>query len=376
MRLFWVALLVLLGLVQAQAQGETTLDVGPIAGAPDPILAAPAGRLAQAMDEPADEAAPVIQMTGAASPPVAPIVVEVGLRIHQITSIDQKAENFGIVADLQLEYRDPKLAFSAAECGCTIRLLRADEVVALAKQQGTTWPEIYYFNKQGRIFYDTQLAKIAPNGQVRFFERFSATFQAPDFDFRQYPFDEQNFFVRLISFLPNDYYVFAELDRWSELGDQLGEEEWVSSNLTATVDIIDNRSRISFSFEGRRHVTYYILRLFVPILVIITVSWFIFFLRDYSKRIDIATSNLLLFIAFNFVISGDLPRLGYLTFLDAILAATFVVTGVIVMVNVALRRLEMSGRTALAHTIDRFVLWWYPIGYAAGVGAVALLFLA
>lgn len=346
MRLFWVALLVWLG---------------------------PA--LAQVADEPGDEAVPAIQMTGVAAPPATAVVVEVGLRIHQITSIDQKAENFGIVADLQLAYRDPKLAFSAAECGCETKLLHADEVVALAKERGTTWPEIYYFNKQGRIFYDTQLAEIASDGQVRFFERFSATFQAPDFNFRRYPFDEQIFFVRLVSFLPDDYYVFAELGEWSELGDQLGEEEWVSSNLKATVDTIDARSRISFSFEGQRHVTYYIFRLFVPILVIITVSWFIFFLRDYSKRIDIATSNLLLFIAFNFVISGDLPRLGYLTFLDAILAATFVVTGVIVMINVALRRLEMSERTDLAHTIDRYVLWWYPIGYALGVGAVVLFFL-
>jgi hypothetical protein len=103
------------------------------------------------------------------------------------------------------------------------------------------------------------------------------------------------------------------------------------------------------------------------------VSWFIFFLGDYSKRIDIATTNLLLFIAFNFVISGDLPRLGYLTFLDEVLASTFVVTGLIVMANVFLRRLEMSGRTALAGTIDRYVLWCYPIIYVLGIGAVVVL---
>ncbi len=110
--------------------------------------------------------------------------------------------------------------------------------------------------------------------------------------------------------------------------------------------------------------------------MIIAVSWSVFFLRDYSKRIDIATTSLLLFIAFNFVISSDLPRLGYLTFLDAVLAYTFVVTGIVVIINVALRRLEMKKRVDLARTVDRFAIWCYPIGYTGGLAVVALLFFA
>jgi hypothetical protein len=33
----------------------------------------------------------------------------------------------------------------------------------------------------------------------------------------------------------------------------------------------------------------------------------------------------------------------------------------------------MSGRTALAGTIDRYVLWCYPIIYVLGIGAVVVL---
>ena len=309
----------------------------------------------------------------------AAVPVQVGLKLQQITDVDQQAENFGAVATMQMRWQDPRLAFNPDDCQCDLQNFSSAEFANYAREKGSLWPEFTLFNQQGRRFTQNDNVIVWPNGDVLYFERFSATLQAPDFDFRRFPFDTQRFYLRLDSLFPESFFLFEELPEYSEVGEQLGEEEWIvldfdteieSSTASSTLPV----SRYSFGFTANRHLSFYIIRIFVPIVIIIMVSWFTFFLKDYSKRVDVTAGNLLLFIAFNFTISGELPRLGYLTFLDVILISTFAVTALVVAFNVVLRRLELSGRGELAQQIDRYTLWIYPAAYVGAIAIVAILF--
>jgi hypothetical protein len=161
------------------------------------------------------------------------------------------------------------------------------------------------------------------------------------------------------------------------LGDALGEEEWVLENSQATVtthrELGFTASRFVLSFEGTRHLNYYLARILIPAVIIILVSWFTFFLSDYTMRINLASGNLLLFIAFNFTIANDLPRLGYMTLMDMFLLATFGVTGLGVLANVWLKRLQNQGKDKLVKYLDGFGTWSYPL-YYAGAGVLIVYF--
>ena len=125
---------------------------------------------------------------------------------------------------------------------------------------------------------------------------------------------------------------------------------------------------------ARRHLSYYLFRIFLPLTLIILVSWVTFFMKDYGRRVDVSTANLLTFVAFNFTIGSDLPRLGYLTFLDSVLVLAFVITALTVVWNVALKRMDVSRRDRLLRRLDPLTIWGYPVLYLVGVGVIMFVF--
>ena len=308
-----------------------------------------------------------------------PTEVRVGIRMQQITDVDQKAENFGVVASVQMEWQDPALAFSPDSCQCGYKTFRDDEFGKFVNTRGIDWPASTLFNQQGNRWTQNRIVVVWPSGKALHFERFSTTLQAPDFNFRLFPFDTQQFFIHIDALFPEEMYVFRELEGFSGLGEQLGVEEWLVtdfdtsvSSQTASTQLAS--SRFTFGFQARRHLQFYVFRFLLPLLIIIVVSWVTFFLKDYGKRVDVAGANMLLFIAFNFTISDDLPRLGYLTLMDTILVTTFLVTALVIVFNVYLKRLEVDGKGASAQRIDKYGIWFYPLAYLIGIGLVYWMF--
>lgn len=305
--------------------------------------------------------------------------VEIALELHQIVKINQQEENFTAVVTLHLRYTDPALVYEKKSGDPPFRLYRLDGFLKYVQDKGAHWPDMILDNQQGRRDASTQLITLAPDGGARYFERFTATFQAPNFNFRRFPFDEQEFHIVVTSALPTDFYVIEEMPGLSGVDEDLGEEEWVVFDIftrIATVAGRDNleRSRFSLVFKAYRHLTYYIVRIFIPVFIILLVSWFTFLLRDYVKRVDMGITTLLLFIAFSFAISSDLPRLGYVTAMDAFMTGTFMITGAVLLGNVVFRRLQTSGHEKLVARLDRYAIIGYWPAYILGM-SVAVLWL-
>jgi len=303
-----------------------------------------------------------------------PIQVAVGIEIDQITSVDQKAENYSAVVVIRMKWHDPLLAFDPAETGRSFRLFKPAALIEYANSKSAIVPSFTIDNQQSNRWIHQNMVVVKSDGSAGYFEKSSLTLQAPHFDFTRYPFDTQKFYFEILSIFPTDMVQFSVMQDQSGLGDMLGEEEWILGNDVMEISTGKGISglesaRAALAFDGHRHIQYYAIRIFTPMLILIIVSWATFFLEEYRKRIEIAGANLLVFVAFNWMISDSLPKLGYLTFLDFILQWMFVFTGAIIVFNVGLRRLVINGRETQAKRLDNYVVKWiYPLGYAAVVG--------
>jgi hypothetical protein len=308
-----------------------------------------------------------------------PIPVAVGLKILRISQVDSQDENFTILGSLRMDWTDPALAFDPETCNCSLKLYTEKQFDDFLAHVQSLWPDFTFFNQLGNRWIKSRAAAIWPDGRVRYAESFSATFQA-DFDFRQYPFDTETFPIYLDMLYPSNVYTLVPLPGYSEIDPQHGEDEFVITDFTATPGLAPPNaadspaSRITWSFDAPRHLNYYVLQIFVPILLIILISWFTFFLRDYTRRIEAAAANILLFIAFNFSLASNYPRLGYVTFLDAIMSVTFVVNVLVLLYNVMMRRLETQGQIQRVERIDNVLDWVYPLFYIGLIGLVIVWF--
>lgn len=308
-----------------------------------------------------------------------PIEVQVGIKIERISAVNSQDENFTVLGSLRLDWTDPALAFSPDSCNCSVKVYTEKEFDRFLADAQSRWPDFVLFNQLGNRWVQSRSAVVWPDGRARYGESFSTTLQA-DFDFRQFPFDTQEFPIFVDMLFPADIYTLTDLPGYSEISGEHGEDEFIITGFTTAAEIAPGRvsdnpvSRFTFKFTAPRHLDYYILQVFVPILLIILISWFTFFLRDFSRRIEASAANILLFIAFSFSLTDNYPRLGYVTFLDAVMAVTFIFNTLVLVYNVYMKRLENEGRVERLEHIDRFFDWAYPFMYLGLIGIVALLF--
>jgi len=307
-----------------------------------------------------------------------PIEVKAGFKLQEIVAIDQQNEIMNTVGTIKLEWTDPALAFSPDECNCRVKEYNETNFNKFLSDTSEIWPDFTFFNQQANRWVQNRLVEIQPDGHAIYLERFTTNFQL-NFDFQRYPFDRQDFYINVDMLNPESQYYLVPMEDFSEIDPDNGEDEFILGDFDTSVkSVISSRmfptSRYTFHFSAPRHLEYYIFRIFVPILLIILISYITFFLKDFTRRIEVATGNVLLFIAFSFSLAQDYPRMGYLTFLDAIMAITFIINTLVVIYNVYLKWLETEDKRERAERIDRVADWVYPIGYVIAIGLTILIF--
>jgi len=117
-----------------------------------------------------------------------------------------------------------------------------------------------------------------------------------------------------------------------------------------------------FEFTASRNVQFYILKVILPLVLIVIMSWAVFWIhpKQASSQISVAVTSMLTLIAYRFAVDSQLPRLPYMTCLDAfILTSTILVFFSLIEVLVT-TILNDNHQTQRARRIDRYCRVIFP----------------
>ena len=294
-----------------------------------------------------------------------PVPVAIDVFILDIFEISEPDGYFEVDAFLIAEWIDERLSFDADEYGYDWKIYRGPILEKKFKNE-IWWPDLYVTNGVGTREIISSDLVISPDGFLRYEERFNAKVQQ-DFDLEDFPFDEHsiNLSIGTFSYLSNEV-NFTQLTG-SDDNFTWQTNEWTVIDQGKAVIGHIAYPDITYTMSIQRLYGYYVSKFILPLLLIVTISWAVFWMDledvNIADRLGISFTSMLTVVAFDFVSSDNLPKLSYPTTLDIILAASYVFLALTVLIIVYDSILVKKDRLNLARKIDRVCRYLFPISY-------------
>ncbi len=274
--------------------------------------------------------------------------VTISVFLVDIDEIDDVGQRFNVDVFVNIAWQDARLALPEEEQAGQIRL----------------FPMSGVWNPRGMIVNDRGLSPKLPLvvnvdalGNVVYRQRFYGEL-AVDMDLKDFPFDTQQLLIDVISYQynPDEVQFSAEsiiagdvaefsVEGWSF---RLLEPDFGEFSVPA-VGVV--RPRLTFALEAQRNSQYYLLTMFLPMSLIVFMSWTAFWIQPnvVPPRIAISTASIFSLIAFGFSIRLSLPRVSYVT------RADLFVIGCTLLVFLALGAAVIGSRWASADKLEQAI---------------------
>ena len=292
-----------------------------------------------------------------------PTQVSVGIWVVDISKIDSAEQSFTAEVAVVLRWHDPRLAHTGSG------------IVRYPLEQ--IWhPRVALVNETSSVsrkFPD--YVEVEPDGTVNYRQRYDGAFTQP-LRLRSFPFDRQTFHVQLVAvryrpnevtFVPDEDWIRNGLQRAGGIAPSITlpdwtVEKWETKPLTYALSPGFEYSGYTFEFTASRNVQHYILKVILPLVLIVMMSWSVFWIdpNTSNSQISIAVTSMLTLIAYRFAVDSQLPRLPYMTRLDAFfLVSTLLVFFSLIEVLVT-TFLDNNQQTERAKKIDRYCRMVFP----------------
>jgi hypothetical protein len=287
-----------------------------------------------------------------------PTEVSVGIRMIDLTEINDVSQTMTGDFAVRLTWTDPRLAHLE---GCEILL---DDI----------WSPGLTFINSGRLFTSRpREAGIGPGGTVTYVQRYYGTL-ATYHNLHDFPFDKQRFRISLSSLEWGEKEVQLTVDeKVTGRREPLNISDWTIKGVKGVIsrdyaDTYDRfHSRYDFEISANRIRGYYGWKVVLPLCLIVAMSWTVFWINParFGPQISLSATSMLTLVAFIFATTNMVPKLGYFTILDKFITASTILVFLALVQSLTTTYLFSKDKEAIALHIDHVSRFAFPLTFAA-----------
>lgn len=319
-------------------------------------------------------------------PTLDPVEVTVSFDLRDIDHIDDGAETFELTGVLKVSWRDPRQAFDPESEGVDEKIFQGQYQVG---EVFNGWfPQLILVNESGHYEKRGVLLRIRPDGSIRLFETINAVAKV-DLDLRRYPVDHQRLdaVFHVLGFASHE--IVLQLEDGYDYDNpntraSIRMPQWQLTRITSSTGIRNTpligtgatASTFTVSIHLQRDSFFVIRLIVVPLIVIVILSWSVFWMDKSSlgDRLSVSFIGILTAVTYQVIVSEILPRISYATLInDGFLAVSFFVMGMTVLVNLRVGYLDRAGMSRAGDRLDQHCRWIFPLTYFGSLVVIALV---
>jgi hypothetical protein len=254
-----------------------------------------------------------------------PVEVRVGLYLLNLVALDEVHQTFTCTGYLTEKWKDPRLSFSPREGAPEKRYYRKEDI---------WFPLLEFDNSAAPRQEVSYLLDATSDGAAEYEVKFAVTLST-NMALRAFPFDSQDLAVYIHPFGRGVSRIILAIDPDSTgvspapytplpLWSTGRMSYWVMKEGFTTPDQIHTRA--VFAMHAKRDSEYYIFKIFLPLVLMVAISWGALWIppADLNSQLVTSVTTVLTLVAFSVAISNVLPPVPYLTFCDMFFLVCFV----------------------------------------------------
>lgn len=308
-----------------------------------------------------------------------PVVVRATFQLRDINDIDDAAETFEFGGVLELVWRDERQAFDPEVTGVDEKVYQG--AFQFNEVSPGWYPQVVLVNESGLFQKHGVILRVEPDGTSTLIETINATAEA-DLDLRRYPFDHHRLDATFEVLGTDDTEVVLQADP----NDPGSSDHEVRTPQWRLVEFSTSTGELSGPHAGRTGVastfvlsmdvereSFFVIRLVViPLVLIVMLSWSVFWMERSSlaDRISVSFIGILTAVAYQIVVSEIQPDISYMTLMHGFLNLSFLIMCATVLVNLVVGALDRVGKAETGDLIDCRCRRIFPAAY---FGLIALM---